>query len=77
MVMLSVELQGVAEVMLNKLVKMGYAKTKSEAIRQAVIHLATEIESTSNYEEDVWKKYALKKALEDEDWTDADKLFKF
>lgn len=76
MVMLSVELEGVAEAMLNKLVKMGYAKTKSEAVRQAVIHLATEIESAPLYKEDEWKKYALKKALEDEDWVDADKLFK-
>lgn len=28
-------------------------------------------------EDDVWRKYVLKRALEDPDWIDADKLFKF
>lgn len=77
MVMLSVELEGVAEVMLNKLVKMGYAKTKSEAVRQAVIHLGKEVQvSSEEAQEDAdWRRLAAKRALED--WDDAHKLFKF
>ena len=77
MVMLTVELQGVAEEMLNSLVSRGYAKTKSEAIRQAVIHLGQEIRGSSQeaMEDLAWRKLAAKRALED--WDDASKLFKF
>lgn len=76
MVFLTVELNGVAEAMLNKLVKMGYAKTKSEAIRQAVIHLGKETSGFGMDQEDAdWRRLAYKRALED--WDDADKLFKF
>lgn len=79
MVMLTVELYGVAEAMLDRLVKMGYAKTKSEAIRQAVIHLGKEVRGVDNelQEDKSWKMLAAKHALEDEDWVDADQLFKF
>ncbi len=77
MVILTVELQGVAEVMLNNLVSKGYAKTKSEAIRQAVIHFGKEVQvSGEETQEDAdWRRLAAKRALED--WDDAHKLFKF
>lgn len=79
MVFLTVELNGVAEAMLNKLVKLGYAKTKSEAIRQAVIHLGSAIRPIDKeaQEDKEWRDLAAKHALEDGDWVDADKLFKF
>ena len=75
---LSVEVYGATEAILNELVNAGYAKTKTEAIRQAIIHLGQELDlmPKRNVElEDEWKKYAAKKALED--WDDAHKLFKF
>ncbi len=77
MTTLTVEVQGMSENALNRLVEIGYAKTKSEAIRQAIIHLGTELQliGQKQNQEDEWRKYALKKALED--WDDADKLFKF
>ena len=63
-----------AKYMLNGLIINGYAKTKSEAIQQAIIHLGTELQ-LGQKQEDEWKKYAARKALEE--WDDADKLFKF
>ena len=77
MTTLTVEVQGMCENALNKLVEIGYAKTKAEAIRQAIIHLGMELQliGQKQNKEDEWNKYALKKALED--WDDADKLFKF
>ncbi len=77
MTTLTVEVQGMSEAALDKLVEIGYAKTKSEAIRQAIIHLGMELQLIGKKQivEDEWHKYALKKALED--WDNAEKLFRF
>lgn len=40
---LTVEFKGVTEQVLNSLVKEGYAKTKAEALRYALIHLGEEL----------------------------------
>ncbi|MFH0714066.1 MAG: hypothetical protein V1722_00295 [Candidatus Micrarchaeota archaeon] len=78
MVMLSVEVYGVTEQVLNDLVLAGYAKTKTEAVRQAIIHLGQELNllrSKKRTEDEEWQEFAAREALGD--WDDARKLFKF
>ena len=41
---LTLQFQGVTEDVLDKLVKKGYSKTKSEAVRYALLHLAEEFD---------------------------------
>lgn len=44
MTTLTVEFKGATEDILNTLVKKGYTKTKSEAVRYALLHLAEELD---------------------------------
>ncbi len=44
---LTVEFRGVTEQILEKLVEKGYAKTKTEALRFAVIHIGQEMKLIS------------------------------
>lgn len=41
---LTIEFRGITEEVLDTLVKKGYSKTKSEAIRYALLHLAEELD---------------------------------
>ncbi len=43
MTTLTIEFRGVTEKILNELVAQGYAKTKSEAVRYAILHVGEEI----------------------------------
>ncbi len=40
---LTVEFKGVTDTVLNALIEKGYAKTKAEALRYALIHLGEEL----------------------------------
>ena len=44
MTMMSVEVKGVTERILNALVEQGYAKTKAEALRYALLHVGQEMQ---------------------------------
>ena len=44
MTMMSVELNGMTERILNALVEQGYAKTKAEALRYALLHIGEEMQ---------------------------------
>lgn len=46
MTTLTIEFRGVTENILNALIEKGYAKTKSEAIRFALLHLGQEMKLT-------------------------------
>ena len=43
MTSLTIEFRGVTEQVIEKLIEKGYAKTKSEALRYAILHTAEEL----------------------------------
>ena len=48
MTTLTIEFRGVTENILNALIERGYAKTKSEAIRYALLHVGQEMKLTEH-----------------------------
>ncbi len=47
---LTIEFRGVTEEVLNALIERGYAKTKSEAVRYALLHVGQEMNLFSLHE---------------------------
>ena len=64
MTTLTIEFRGITEVVLNELIERGYAKTKSEAIRYALLHVGEEMQLTGRKLHEKAEEYAYQEIKE-------------